>query len=278
MSSELLGIIAGRGNIVQKLTSACQEQSHPFHILAFESQADPNLVTPHPHTWLQLAKAGKTIKTCKDLGIKKVVMAGYFERPRWNELKPDLTGMKLLSKIIGQPLGDDGLLRIIIAFFEEEGIEVISTEDLLGSSHLMPKGVLTNVAPTDEQMIDINHGFAIAKETGRLDIGQGVVVSNGVIMGVEALEGTDELIKRCRSLTHKTGAPDQKPIYVKVIKPTQDTRVDRSVIGPATLQNLIKQDYAGLAAETNEVIIVDQEECINLANQNNLFIIGISQP
>ncbi len=280
MTADKIGIIAGHGDLASRVIASCQSAGTNYHVLAYENQADPDIVANHPHTWLQLAKAGQAIKTMKDLGISKVVMTGYFVRPQWSDLKPDLKGMKLLSKIAGKTFGDDGLLRVIIDFFESEGIRVISTEDILGTSHLCPEGILTTAKPSEQAYNDINHGFSIAKAIGKLDIGQGVVVQSGVVLGVEALEGTDKLIQRCAELTSKSGAGEQpsdaRPIYVKVIKPGQDTRVDRSVIGPNTIRIAAQSGYAGIALEANEIIVVDHDECVDIANQHGLFIIGMT--
>lgn len=275
MSQSKLGIIAGLGDLPSKVVQACQNQERPYHILAFENQSDTSFVSCHPHSWLQLAKAGKTISTLKQNQITHIVMAGYFKRPEWNDLKPDLKGVKLLGKIAGKSLGDDGLLRIIIDFFESEGFVVVSPEDIMGEESLIEEGILSQKKPTQQDYVDIQRGFEVAKALGALDVGQGCVVQNGVVLGVEAFEGTNELIKRSANLANSESQM-AKGVFVKVIKPQQDKRVDRSVIGPETLKQIAKSGFSGVAAEANEILMIDRQKCIEIANAHNLFLIGIS--
>ncbi len=267
-----IGIVAGNGDLVRDVIQCCLSQKIPFHVLAYEGQTDTKLIQNTPHTWLKLGQAGKALKTFKENNVTTVVMAGYFNRPSWSDIKPDIKGVKLLSKLVGKPMGDDGLFRVIIDFFEQEGFDVISPEDIIGGDTLIAEGILTQKKPSEQDYIDIQRGFKVAKGIGRLDIGQSVVMQNGLVLGVEALEGSDNLIKRTADLK----ADKQGGVFVKVIKPGQDTRVDRSVIGPETVLNAANAGLSGIAAETKSIIIINKDQTIALANEKGLFIIGIS--
>jgi UDP-2,3-diacylglucosamine hydrolase len=203
-------------------------------------------------------------------------MAGYFNRPSWSEIAPDFKGAKLMANLVGKPMGDDGLFRVIINFLESEGLTVVSPEDVLSQPNFMPVGCLTIATPDQQAIIDIERGLKVARALGSVDVGQAVVVQQGLVLGVEALEGSDNLIARCGKLQEsKSQSNLPGGIFVKVLKPTQDTRVDRSVIGPQTVQSVYKAGLRGIAVEANRVILLNSQASIALANQYNIFITGV---
>lgn len=267
-----LGIIAGHGDLPRDIIQACQRQNVPYYIMAYEGQTDPKFVQNLPHDWVGLAQASKTIKLFKGHHVDHIVMAGYFNRPAWSELKPDFKGISLMAKLVGKPMGDDGLFRVIVDFFESEGFEVISPEDLLGPEVMVTLGTLTQAQPDGQALQDIERGLKVAKALGTLDVGQSVVVQQGLVLGVEALEGSDKLIKRTADL-RQDGLGG---VFVKVIKPHQETRVDRAVIGPMTVEQAAKAGLRGIAAEANHVILLNKEETLALADEKGLFITGVS--
>lgn len=267
-----VGIIAGAGDLPQKLIAACQERQLPYHILAYLGQTPEDFVRFEPHTWVGIAQVGKTLRTLQDQGCDTVVMAGYFSRPNFSQLKPDLKGGLLLAKMASKALGDDGLLRILVDFFEQEGFKVVGSEELIGHEVLIKKGILTKEAPLQSEQESISRGLKVAKTLGALDVGQALIVERGLILGVEALEGTDNLIKRCGQMeSHRRG----EGFLVKVIKPGQEARVDRSVLGLKTLENLAYYGFRGIVAEADQVILLDQDEMVAYADKNILFMVGV---
>ena len=134
---------------------------------------------------------------------------------------------------------------------------------------MIPAGVLGKLNPTKEQMDDVNYGFGLAKEMGKLDIGQSVVVKNKMIMAVEAIEGTDRCIRRGARLAKKNAS------VIKAAKPSQDKRFDIPTVGLKTLQAMKKYGASLLAVEANETIIVDQEKVVKFANKNNIVIMAV---
>ena len=269
---QCLGVIAGHGDLPRDLITACQTQEIPFYILAYEGQTDPTLVAGLPHQWVGLGQVTKALKAFRNNNVSHIVMAGYFNRPAWSSLKPDLKGMSLMAKLMGKPMGDDGLFRVIVDFFEGEGFGVMSPDAFLGDEIMISHGTLTTVQPDAQALSDIKRGYQVAKAIGAQDIGQSVVVQQGLILGVEALEGSDELIRRTASL--KQEGPGG--VFVKVIKPGQETRVDRSVIGPKTVEEAAKSGLRGIAGEAKNVILLNRDETIALANEQGLFITGVS--
>jgi DUF1009 family protein len=268
-----IGIIAGRGDLVQCLLDACVSQSKPYFILAFDGQTDPALIHNHPHQWVDLAKAGRVVEIFKQESVTEIVMAGHFMRPSsWSQLRPDLKGAKLLMKIAGRPLGDDGLFRILVTFLEEEGFKVVSAESIIGNECMCPLGVLTKNKPDEQALTDIKRGLEVAYALGKVDVGQSVVVQQGIILGTEAVEGTDILIKRVAPF--KLEGPGG--VLVKIIKPGQETRVDRSVIGVQTIQECAQAGLRGVAVQAEGVILLGKEETIRLADELGLFLVGVN--
>lgn len=266
-----LGIIAGSGDLPKSLIDACQKKKIEYYLLAYEGHTDPSFVKGQPHDWVTLGEVGKTLQLLRDHKVDRLVMAGYFNRPSWKDIKPDLKGAKLLAKVVGKPFGDDGLFRVIVTFFEAEGFQVISVEDIIGQDVMISEGCLTRQAPDEKAWQDIERGFKVAKALGQLDVGQSVVVQQGLILGVEALEGSDALIERTKSLRQKGPGG----VFVKVLKPGQESRVDRSVIGPKTVVSAVKAGLQGIAAQANHVILLEKEKTIALANENKIFLIGV---
>lgn len=267
-----LGIIAGRGDLLKGVLDRCVSQKRPYFVLAFEGQTDSDLIQNHPHQWVDLAKAGRVVQIFKQQGVTDIVMVGQFVRPSsWKQLRPDLKGAKLLMKIVGHPLGDDSLFRILVSFLEEEGFNVVSSESIIGNDCLCPFGVLTKKVPDAQAQTDIKRGLEVAYALGKVDVGQSVVVQQGIVLGVEAVEGTDNLLKRVAHLKQE-GAGG---VLIKIIKPGQDTRVDRSVIGVQTLRECQQAGLRGVAVQAEGVILLGKEEIIKLANELGLFLVGV---
>lgn len=268
-----LGILAGRGDLVRSVVNHCKANHTPYYIIAFDDQTDPSLVEGEPHGWVNVAKVGAMVEMLRTQKVDRIVMAGHFTRPAsWGSLKPDFKGAMLLAKIIGQPLGDDGLLRILVTFLEGEGFAVIGAEDIIGGQLLAPLGVLGKHTVNAQGQSDIQRGLQVLALLGKADVGQAVVVQDGVILGVEAIEGTDGLIKRTSDLKRDGDAP----ILVKMLKPGQETRVDRSVVGPQTIKNAANAGIRGVAVQAGGVILLNAQETISLADKLGLFIIGVA--
>ena len=134
---------------------------------------------------------------------------------------------------------------------------------------MIPSGILGKVRPSQEQIDDVNYGYWLAKETGKLDIGQSVVIKDKMVMAVEAIEGTDVCIKRGAKLAKKNAS------VIKVSKPAQDKRFDIPAVGLRTLKTMKRYKASLLAVEANETIIVDQENVIKFADDNNIVIMAV---
>jgi DUF1009 family protein len=268
-----LGIIAGHGDLLNLVLDACQARQIPYFVLAYEGQTHAHELTGHPHQWLNIAKAGETIQALKRENVTDVVMAGRFFRPAsWSSLRPDIKGAKLLARIVGRPMGDDGLFRVLISFLEDEGFKVRSVEDIAGSQLLMPQGTLTKVKPDAQASSDIKRGIEVAQALGRVDVGQAVVVQHGLILGVEAAEGTNALIERTRCLAQEGSGG----VLIKILKPGQEARVDRSVLGPSTIKKSAKAGLRGVAVQAKGAILLKRNETVKLADDLGIFLTGVT--
>lgn len=269
-----LGIIAGGGELPRILIQACEESSRPYFVLALEDSADDATaqLAGANHAWVRLGAIGKALDLCRKHGVRELVMAGRVSRPRIASIRPDIKGAKLLARISGQWLsGDNELLSSIVNYLEEEGFRVAGAEEIV-KDLIAPEGMIGSIYPDKRAQADIEIGARVARAIGALDIGQAVIIHNGITLGVEAVEGTDGLIARCASLKN-----DEKGgVLVKVKKPQQEKRVDLPTIGVSTVERLAECGFAGVAVEAGASLIVNRREVARRADQLGVFVIGFS--
>lgn len=266
-----LGIIAGGGTLPHSLIEYCQKVGREYFVLAIENNADKSIFSEKiPHTWIRIGQAGTGFKRFKDEKVEEVVMIGTIHRPSFKDLIPDMRTTAFFAKIGTKALGDDGILRALIKEIEAEKMRVVGIHEVMNDI-LVKSGSLGKIKPDKDDEIDIKRGVKVAFELGRLDVGQAVIVQQGLVLGVEGIEGTDELIKRCSGYKRKGSGG----VLVKLRKPQQDMRIDLPTIGPKTIENAKACGLKGLAVHAGNTLIVNEEEVINAANKAGLFIIGI---
>ncbi|MFA4995321.1 MAG: UDP-2,3-diacylglucosamine diphosphatase LpxI [Bdellovibrionales bacterium] len=266
-----LGIIAGGGTAPRRVIEACRAQGRDFFVICLEGQADKEITLDAPHAWLPIGAFGKLREIVSSEKIIEIVMIGRVRRPSLVELKPDWLALKGLAKIRFNFLGDDALLRAVGRIIEHEcRVRVIGVQDILGGV-LLREGCLGLHKPDTEAKQDIARGAAVAKTLGKVDVGQSVVVQQGLILGVEAIEGTDAMIARCRDLK-RDGVGG---VLVKFAKPQQDERYDLPTIGPDTVEAVAKAGLRGIAAEADRTLLIDRDRVKQLADEKGIFVIGI---
>ncbi len=266
-----LGIIAGGGELPQKLIEYCQNNQRNFFVLAIEGNANPNIFNDNiPHTWIRIGQAGTGFKRFLDEKVEEVVMIGTIRRPTLKELIPDVRTAAFFAKIGPKALGDDGILRALVKEIESENMHVIGIHEVINDL-LVKKGTLSKTKPNKDDLINIKRGVKVAYELGKLDVGQAVIVQQGLVLAVEAIEGTDELIKRSALYKRK----GNKPVLVKLRKPQQDMRIDLPTIGLKTIQNALNSGLNGIAVHAENTLIVNQNEVIKFADKHGLFVIAI---
>jgi hypothetical protein len=206
----------------------------------------------------------------KQEGVVDVLMAGGIKKTRFfGNTMPDLRGMAMLAKMVHKK--DDSLLRAVADELKSEGI-IVRESTLYLDSIVAQKGILTKRKPAKPERQDIEFGWQMAKEIGRLDIGQTVVLKDQVILAVEAIEGTDEAIRRGGVLCGK-GA-----VVVKVCKPQQDLRFDLPAIGTQTIRSMAEVKASCLAIEAGKTIILERETVIRDADRADITIIAVEDP
>jgi DUF1009 family protein len=265
-----IGIIAGTGELPVIIAKDARERGYKVITVALENLASLEMDSVSDEIrWVNPGKFGELIDTLKKYQIKEAIMAGKVSKSLLykSKLTPDLRAVKLLFSI--KDKSDDAILTAITMELAGEGIEIMDTTKF--SPHLLtPGGCLTRKKPDEEQWKDIEFGWKIAREIGKLDIGQTVVIKGKAVMAIEAIEGTDEAILRGGKWAGD-GA-----VVVKVSKPQQDMRLDVPTIGLDTLKSMEKVNAKVLALEAHRSIIVGRETVIKEAESAGIVIIGIS--
>ena len=265
-----LGIIAGGGELVSELCFACSEAGRQYFVIGIRGNVDQCSLKGIPHKIIRLGAVGELISELRKQAVEEIVMAGSIQRPTWQEVRPDLGALKLLPRFLSGGQGDGDILRIAITELENEGFRVIGVEQVLPNL-LTPVGNIGQYSPSSQVRKDIELGLNVATTIGDLDIGQAVVVQQGLVLGVEAAEGTDSLISRCGSLSK----PGERATLIKVKKPLQDSRADLPTIGPCTIRRVQESGLGGIALQACASLIVQRRKVIELADRDGIFILGI---
>jgi DUF1009 family protein len=265
-----LGLIAGNGKF--PIVFAEQARREGFHVVAVahrgETLKEIETVAAEV-TWIYVGQLGKLIQTFQRGGVTEAVMAGGIRKVRlFGNFRPDVRGTKFLARL--RTRDDDALLRGVAEELEGEGIKIL--DSTLCLSQIIPTaGVLTQSKPDDTQWEDIRLGFQIGKEVGRLGIGQTVVVKNGVVVAVEAVEGTDAAIQR-GGLMAKSGC-----VVVKVSKPNQDLRFDVPAVGVDTINNIHAVGGAVLAVEAGKTIFLEMDALLKQADTFGIAVVALAK-
>ena len=270
MGEAPLGIIAGNGSLPGRLIDHCRAVGRDVFVLALEGEADPAIVAEVSHAWCRLGGAAAALDLLRARGIDELVLAGGVRRPSLAMLRPDWRAARFFARIGYRALGDNGLLSAVVKELEREGFRVIGADRLLAEAEL-PEGSLGRFRPDADALADIELGMRLARAVGALDIGQAVVVQQGLVLGVEAIEGTDALLRRVAGLRrHGPGG-----VLVKAEKPGQERRVDRPTIGPQTVRLAAAAGLSGIAAQAGATLVLDRTALAALADETGLFVVGV---
>ena len=268
--TQKVGIIAGSGQFPILFAKAAMLNGLQVFAVGYHGETDPQLEQYVSQLeWLYLGQLKKLIKFFHKNGVEQAVMLGAITKTRmFTDVRPDIKAIALIAAM--RHTHDDALLRAFASALEKEGIRIQPSTMLLPEL-LAPPGIWTKKAPNKAQWEDIRLGWKIAKEIGRLDIGQCVVVGGGSVLAVEAMEGTDAAIMRGGSLSKGTA------VVTKVCKPNQDTRFDVPAIGLGTIQTMVKAGVDVLAVEADKALVFDRDNLILEADKNNISIVAIDE-
>ena len=265
-----VGLIAGNGAFPVLFARAAAQQGYEVVCVAHRGETDPALEGLVGEglvslTWIDLGQLGKLLKALKAGGVSEVVMAGGISKQTMYRARPDLKAILLLATL--RDHSDDAVLRALAAELESSGLKVVDPREYLKDVMARP-GQLAGPAPTEEQKKDVAFGLRLAREVGRLDIGQTVVVKMRAVVAVEAMEGTDRCIARAAELCGP-GA-----VVVKACKPIQDQRFDLPAIGPQTIDVMARAQAAVLAVEAHQTIVLEAEELVRRANAAGVTVLA----
>jgi DUF1009 family protein len=266
-----IGIIAGQGLLPKELYEAALKEGREVLVIGLEGQIDLELFKDIKVELLPLNAVSQIIKTFKSHQVKDLLLAGRVKRCAIPKFMLDLKGAKLLTRIIKTGLSDKALSRAVLSFLESEGFNILSAETLAQDMRV-EEGFITVVHPNKTHMKDIERGMKMLREVSKLDIGQALIIQNGLILGVEAAEGTNELIKRCGAIRQKN---DSEPILVKICKPNQDKRIDLPCIGDKTIEYMYDYGIKGIALESGLCLLLNKNKTLELANKYGIFIYGL---
>ena len=270
-----LGIIAGEGRFPRMVVEGAKRAGCHVTVVALRGFADGSLAAQADvFRWAGLARLGRWIRILKRNQATQVILAGAVRKTsmygRWRLLRllPDWTSLRLWFGRLSDKR-NDSVLGAVADEFARHGI-IMQDCIQYTAEHLAPEGVLTRIQPSESQRKDAEFGWRIAKELGRLDIGQAVVVKETEVVAVEAIEGTDRMIERAGLLVPRGGW-----IMVKVSKPNQDMRFDVPTVGPETIDNLAKHGAKMLVIEAGKTVLIDREAMIAAAERLGVVILSL---
>lgn len=264
-----IGLIAGSGRLPSLFAEAARAQGLEVHAVGMEDEADPQLEGQVASlTWVKVGQVGAIARALKARGVKQAVMAGGVGRIRSiTQARLDFGALKVLSRV--RSLRDDELLRAVASYFEAEGVEIVAPTDFVKAVLAKP-GHLAGPPLSAEQQRDVELGREVAAALGRADVGQTVIVRDGTVLAVEAIEGTDEAIRRAG----RYGGPGA--VIVKRCKPAQDLRFDLPAAGPVTLEVMREAGASVLAVEAGKTVLLDAELLFKWATRLGVSVVGFS--
>lgn len=263
-----IGVIAGSGQFPIIFSKAARAKGYAVYAVAYLKEAD-SLLEDYVDAiqWIHLGQIKRLIKFFKQNCINEAVIIGAIEKPRmFSDVRPDLKAISLIAGL--RHTLDDGVLSAFAKMLEKENIKILPSTLLLPDI-LAEKGVWTKKKPSRSERADIELGWSLAKEIGRFDIGQCVVVGGGTVLAVEAVDGTDSTIKRGGHLGNGNA------VVVKVCKPNQDTRFDIPAIGIKTITTMHESGAGVLVIEAGKTVVFDKKEMIDRANKDGISIVAM---
>lgn len=260
-----LGIIAGNGSLPEQIAKLYQAKGGECFLADINRGLEQRNLNSKSFS---IGSVGGIIDYFTENAVQKIIIVGGIDRPDLKSLKVDLAGSVLLARVLkGKLLGDDNALKIVAAYVESKGFEVISPMEVLNAGdYTNSLSSKKSLSKQDEDDIEI--GKDVIKSLGHMDVGQAVIVLDGYVLGIEAAEGTDNLIKRCAALRKK----DKGGVLVKMSKPGQDMRLDTPAIGPETARLIAEHRFSGVAVEKDGVIVIDPQETLAALDDAGVFL------
>lgn len=267
-----LGLIAGNGTFPLLILKEARRRRIPVVTIAIREEADPGIQDlATPLHWVRVGELGRAVRILRQAGICRAIMAGQVQHKQiFRALRPDPLLLKVLSRLRAR--NPDAILKTVADVLSEEGIELMDSTTLL-TSLLSARGVMGAHRPSAEESKDIDFGYRMAKEVARLDIGQTVVVKSAAVVSVEAMEGTDETIRRAgRTVPSSRGGL----VVVKVARPSQDMRFDVPVVGLRTVEVMKEAGATVMAVEAGRCLLLEKDQLIQSADRAEIAVVGVT--
>jgi len=262
------GLIAGNGKFPFMVVEGARQAGARMVVAAIREETDPSIEQLADRVeWVGIGQLGRMIRFFKDEGVEKAIMAGQVKHVQiFSRAVPDARMLKVLLRLPRR--NTDSLIGAIATELQSEGIELINSTYFL-QQHLPQTGTLTRRQPDKNEREDIEYGLEIAREIARLDLGQTIVVRAKACVAIEAMEGTDETIRRAGQLVKK------RLTVVKIAKPNQDMRFDVPVVGVPTIETMLEAGATCLCITAGKTLMFDREEMIRLANDRKIAIVAV---
>ncbi len=267
---ETIGLVAGNGRFPLLFAREARARGHRVAAVAHRGETDEAIEGEVDElTWVRVGQLGHLIRALKASGARRAVMAGGIDKVRsLSQVRPDVRGMLFLGRAYASSgHGDDALLRALAAELEGEGIEVVPSTIFLESLLATP-GRIAGPKPSSQALADIRTGFRVLAALGEEDVGQSVVVERGVVLAVEAVEGTDEAVRRGGRLGRGSA------VLVKAAKHGQDMRFDVPAVGPATVRTMVEAGAVVLALQAGATLLIDRDELVEAAAGAGIAVVG----
>jgi UDP-2,3-diacylglucosamine hydrolase len=268
-----IGISAGAGSLPVAVAEEAKAAGYDPFILGMVGSADSS-IERFPHAYAHISQIGRIFRVFRREGCTRLVFIGGIRRPNLFRTRIDTGFVRHLPELLRMLKGgDDTVLRRVARFFEAQGFEVLAAHEV-APRLLAPEGAFSRLLPRVQDLEDMRLGFKVTRGMGVFDIGQAAVVASGYVLAVEAAEGTDAMLRRCREL-NRWGYTARKGVLVKRPKPGQDRRLDLPAIGPQTVELAAEAGLAGIAVEAGAVLLAGVDELVEKANKSGLFLYGV---
>ena len=264
-----IAVLAGSGKLPQLVYENAKINNWQGCIIKFEGFSEN-----YNYSWntfqFPVGKVGSIIKKLKDEKITNIIICGAIDRGKISNFSTDLKGIQLLGKVAFK--GDDGAIKIISSFLENEGFKIHKLNDFIKNSST-PFGHFAGPKINNKIKDDINKGIKILKIISNSDVGQSIVVQKGLVLAIEAIEGTDKMIQRVSDYKFSGIGP----VLIKFSKIGQEMKIDQPVIGPNTIKLAKESNFSCIACEASNVLIVDFDKTLEIANKENISMFGFSK-
>jgi DUF1009 family protein len=275
--SSPVGVIAGGGVMPFAVADSLKARGLDPILFALKGVCDPTATERFRHHWITVGQYGRAKKLFRAENCKNLVFIGTLVRPALSEIRLDWETIRVLGRVWSAFRGgDDHLLSGIGRIFEQEGFRLLGLKEV-APDLLMPEGCVTRTLPGQDAMVDIARGREVLRALGPFDIGQAVVVIDGHVVGVEGIEGTDELLARIASLraAGRIRSAKGRGVLVKAPKSGQDLRFDLPTIGSRTIEKAAEATLAGVAVLAGNTVVADPQTMIEVADTAGLFVTGL---